>query len=106
MNYIQNCMEKLGISPVDIKQFISRFGDNNWTNGNCYWFAVILKERFGGEIYYELYNGHFITKIGDRYYDYNGEYCIKYLENELVPWDNFKEYDELQYERIIRDCIK
>ena len=33
-----------------------------FTNGNCYYFAVILKERFGGEIYYLPIDNHLFVR--------------------------------------------
>jgi hypothetical protein len=87
-------------------QFIEkRFKKNcNWVNGNCYYFAVILKSRFPkGEIFYDIINGHFIFYYKDHYYDWLGE--VEYVGNP-INWNKFKEYDELQYKRIISDCIK
>ena len=36
---------------------------------NCYYFAMILKDRFNGEIYYDVINGHFLTLIKYKLYD-------------------------------------
>lgn len=77
--------------------------DCNWTDGNCYFFALILQNVFGGEIYYDVINGHFVAKIGRNYYDWTGKVRNIGL---LVEWDKFSEYDSLQKERIIRDCIE
>lgn len=77
--------------------------DCNWTNGNCYFFSLILKSVFGGEIYYDVIFGHFVTKIDRNYYDWAGK-TEKY--GLLVKWDKFDDYDSLMKERIIRDCIK
>lgn len=38
--------------------------DSRWMNGNCYFFALILKDVFGGEIFYEVIAGHFVCMIG------------------------------------------
>lgn len=91
-----------------IKAFIARrFKEEcNWLDGNCYYFACILRDRFGfGKIWYDTSIGHFVygsKKHG--YYDWNGRY---YTSGEyLVSWDKFKEYDELQYKRIVDSCIK
>ena len=35
-----------------------------FTNGYCYWMAVILKERFGGEIMYNAVDNHFGVLLG------------------------------------------
>lgn len=90
----------------EVLEFINRrFSDESrWVSGNCYYFAVILKERFNGVIYYDVIYGHFITKINDKYYDNKG--IVNLEERKLVKWDDFDDYDSLQKERIIRDCIK
>lgn len=77
--------------------------DCNWISGNCYYFALILKCRFNGIILYDTINGHFVTKIGESIYDWQGivnEDCSCY-----VDWDDFSSYDVCQEKRIIRDCI-
>lgn len=82
----------------------SRFSnDCNWTTGNCYYFAIILHTRFpNSEIWYDEINNHFVCKIDEKFYDWNGIYIP---EHELVKWDDYKNIDELHYNRIIRDCI-
>lgn len=77
--------------------------DCNWTDGNCYFFALILHDVFGGEIYYDVVNGHFVTKIKNKFYDWTGEVTDAEV---LVKWDKFDKYDKAQKERIIRDCIR
>lgn len=48
-----------------------------FTKGFCYYFAVILQERFGGEIVYEPIEGHFYCAIGNAYYDYYGKWELE-----------------------------
>ena len=86
-----------------ILKFISRFKEDcNWTTGNCYWFAIILKERFpGAEIFYDVIQGHFITKIGDSFWDWTGEN----FPYKPIPWESFDKYDHIQKQCIVRDCI-
>lgn len=90
-----------------ILKFISnRFPiDCNWLTGNCFYFAQILKSRFPeGEIYYDVIFGHFLFKIYNNYYDWSGK--VESI-GQPVKWDTFQsEYDSLQYERIIKDCVK
>jgi hypothetical protein len=78
--------------------------DCNWTNGNCYYFALILSNRFNGIIYYDVIDGHFICKIDNNYYDYFG--IVDINNRILVEWNKFQEYDSLQYERIMQDVIQ
>lgn len=88
-----------------IKEFIKRrfSNDCNWTSGNCYFFAVILQEVFGGDIYYDVINGHFLLQCEGSFYDWTGK-----TDNyeKPVKWNSFEQYDKLQKKRIIRDCIK
>lgn len=89
----------------EVTEFIQRRFklDCNWTSGNCYYFAKILKDRFPeGVIFYDVTDGHFIFLYGNKYYDWTG--CITPI-GHLVEWNKFEKYDCLQKERIIRDCI-
>ena len=75
--------------------------ESKWMNGNCFYFAVILSTRFCGEVYYDLVNGHFVTKIDGAYYDWTRIANID--EKNLVDWFEYR--DHVHKERIIRDCI-
>lgn len=88
----------------EILDFNKRFIDNNWVSGNCYYYAVILKERFGGKIYYDCIAGHFIVEINGKFYDFNGEYTPTNLKC-VILWSKFNKYDSLQKKRIIKNCI-
>ena len=77
--------------------------DCDWTTGNCYYFAVILKARFPkGIIYYDPVDGHFLFGYKGEMYDYKGK---NHNTRYLVEWDKYDEYDKNQKIRIIRDCI-
>jgi hypothetical protein len=92
----------------DILGFIRGFNqaENNdvlkktFTQEYCYYFSVILRERFpGGTIVYAPIIGHFLYKIQGKLYDITGEVDIDiYHDFEIYP-------DRLQKERIVRDCI-
>lgn len=72
-------------------------------NGNCYYFAIILKDRFPeGKIYYDDVYGHFVFKYNEKLYDWTG---VTNTNGHLIEWDKFDEYDSLLKKRIIRDCI-
>ena len=90
----------------EVMEFIQRRfpKDSNWTNGNCYYFALILSDRFSGTMYYDVIYGHFITKIGDYYYDYCG--IVNLDKRVLVEWSKFEEYDKHQYRRVVEDVLK
>ena len=78
--------------------------DCKWLDGNCYYFALILKDRFaGGKIFYDVLNCHFVFFYEGKYYDWTGE--VSDL-GRLVEWDNFDSYDSIQKQRIIDCCLK
>ena len=78
--------------------------DCKWTDGNCYYFALILRERFGGEIYYVPVEGHFVCKIGEKYYDFHGE-CSRFY-SKPVTLEKIAKDDINWYNRIWKDCIR
>lgn len=89
----------------EILKFIKRRfrKDCDWTDGNCYYFALILKDRFPeGKIFYDVLYGHFVFQYQDKYYDWTG---IADSLGDIVEWDKFEEFDSVQKKRIIRDCI-
>ena len=104
-------LELLGSNPSkDVKDSVTKFikrrfssTDANWMNGNCYWFAKILVERFPGlQIYYEPIEGHFVAGMGGHYYDYTGEIQKnhKYLALQTIATS-----DPLWYNKLMKDCI-
>ena len=90
----------------EIIEFIHRRfpTDCNWLDGNCYYFAVILRARFGGHIYYNLIQGHFLFELQHRFYDWTGEVTNINLD-DLVLWPDYKYIDYLHYNRIVKDVI-
>lgn len=96
-----------------IEEFINRRFQSNcdWLEGNCYYFARILKMRFKGEIWYDLVEGHFLFRNFDKFYDWSGlreEYDFDKPETveNLVKWADYKRVDPVHYERIVRDVIE
>lgn len=90
----------------EVLEFIQRRfkKDCDWTTGNCYYFAIILKDRFPeGKVFYDVRLGHFAFKYCNQFYDWLGAYECN--EDYLIPWDLFDMYDSAQKQRIIRDCI-
>ena len=89
----------------EVLEFIQRRfkKDCDWVNGNCYYFAIILKNRFPkGKIYYDVVNGHFIFWFEGKFYDWNG---VVKSKGYCIAWDLFGEYDSFRKERIVRDCV-
>lgn len=87
-----------------ILHFISQFAAARETflGGCCYWFAVILRERFEAEIYYDPIENHFVGKIGRQFYDVTGTLPDN---GRYIPWETYKDTDEAHYNRLVRDCI-
>lgn len=64
----------------DIVGFIERFKkydtsnvlETTFLNGYCYYFSIILQERFGGEILYDPVEGHFLLLYKNNLYDIRG----------------------------------
>jgi hypothetical protein len=58
----------------EVLEFIDRRfkKDCDWKTGNCYYFAVILAERFRKYepvLYYDTVDGHFICRVNNIFYD-------------------------------------
>jgi hypothetical protein len=95
-----------------ILEFIKRRfkKDCNWTSGNCYYFAIILSERFkqhNSVIYYNTLEGHFITQIENYFYDWCGilNYTDEYISKYILKWSDLYNIDQTGGDRIIRDVI-
>lgn len=94
---------------IDFINHFNKFGQqiiNCFTNGNCYWFAFILNNRFNNgdesNIYYSQITGHFITKINNNFYDITGKVIFN---NTYENLKSIKEKDILLYNILKRDCI-
>lgn len=96
-----------GLTEQRVLEFIHRRfpQDCNWKNGNCYFFAVILKSRFPeGIILYDVIDGHFVTHIDGQNYDWSGVVSDE-GKHYYVEWDYFDEYDSNQKKSVIDGCI-
>lgn len=95
-------MEKTILAFIDkFKEIYPAELEDLFGDGWCYYFAIMLRARFGGRIYYLPKDNHFVCKIGELFYDINGVY----MPDECFPWDEYKYEDILHTRRIIRDCI-
>lgn len=86
----------------DLKKVAPREIEELFSLGYCYWFAVILSQRFSGEICYLPIENHFITRIDGRYYDIKGIYNPK---EEVYSWKEWQEIEPSNSRIVIRDCI-
>ena len=83
-----------------VLDFISRRfpNESNWMNGNCFFFAQILKARFHGDIVYDPIDGHFLLLAPDgQFYDWTGkrEYDENYAQNLKAGIDSIKTFNNL-----------
>ena len=75
------------INPNSFRQSIRElFGSFPEGSGGCYKFARLLRDLYGGEIFYN--NDHCITKIQDKFYDLFGEYeedgIVRYFNEQRL----------------------
>lgn len=56
--------------------------------------------RFGGEIFYDVLNNHFVTKIESVFYDVSGV-----VEGNFVSWREYQMTDPFHAQGIMNDCI-
>ena len=73
-------------------------------NGNCYWFARILCERFPYlKIMYLPVEGHFVAydEAEDIKYDVTGE---KVYNGPQILFSDILEMDPTWYQRLLKDC--
>lgn len=75
----------------EVANFLHRFHDfehdvtYTFIHGCCYWFAIMMHERFPGSRIMLCKDAiHFVTEIDGRLYDITGDVTDKY---EVEPWD-------------------
>lgn len=85
-----------------IKVFTSPSTTNLFTECACYWFAVILRDRFSGTIVYDPHRVHFATEINGSLYDITG-----HIKDTLdyINWEDYASTAE-DADLIIQYCIK
>lgn len=92
----------------DVERWIRKFKrfnkvgviEDTFLNGYCYWFANMLHGVFAGEIFYEPVEGHFVTKINERFYDIRGDVTERYIGKEMYNKEIY-----LKRKNIINGCI-
>lgn len=94
-----------------IKNFQNEGTVKTFTEGCCYWFALILFERFNMErnkeknacrlMYNQIY-GHFACEINGELFDITGQ-----IEQtgEWEPWADWFLKEPVYRETVVRDCI-
>ena len=104
-------MIKIKRIPIDefIKKFKEGFSEESiiecFTEGNCYHFAVILKNIYKeGRIVHDYLINHFLLEYKGKYYDITGEVFYD-------KYENFEYFDDLfysdinRYLKLMRDCV-
>lgn len=96
----------------EVVEFIDRRfkQDCNWKTGNCYYFALILYDRFrqyNPEMYYDTVDGHFLCRINNIFYDWSGAVAFsdEYVSKYIKKWADLYKEDPIWYSRIVRDVI-
>lgn len=92
----------------DVELFIKKFKtydeadvlETTFLNGFCYYFSIILQERFGGEILYDPEEGHFLLLYKNNLYDIRG--CVSHIYE--IP-SLYTKQDWMKNGRIIRGVI-
>ena len=84
--------------------------DCNWKTGNCYYFALILYDRFreySPEMYYDTVDGHFLCRINNVFYDWGGAVAFsdEYVSKYIKKWSDLCKDDPIWGNRIVRDVI-
>lgn len=101
------------IPPIDDKkeaeiiEFIRRRfpNDAGWLDGNCYWFAAILKMKFNLAAFYQPIKGHFVAGDGKRFYDWTGR-VMDVDEDAPILFEELWYKDRSWAARIFHDCTE
>ena len=90
----------------EVLNWISHFqkATVTFTEGCCYWFAFLLKERYGGKIWYDQVVGHFVCQIDGVFYDVTGIYTPENM-SWMSEWEDLQKKEPGYAARIKRDCI-
>ena len=97
----------INLTSESILRFIKKFSDFGnqvvecFTEGNCFWFAMVLALDFSGEIYYDPIVGHFATMINGVLYDITG---VVKNTGDFISLEEICT-DELLWARLQRDCV-
>ena len=103
----------------EILSFISHFAgsEDTFLYGCCYWFAFILRSRFGLDIVYEPVEGHFLARAflpseirdgvvsySECFFDIRGDVTAMYSGKETYKESWLKKNEPNWYARIMNDC--
>lgn len=100
----------------DVEEFITYFDgtQDNFLNGNCYWFANLLSERFWQfypvcRVVYNQVDNHFAAMIrleDDTTFLFDASGYLGPCDREKWSlWDEYERNEPLDAARVWRDCI-
>lgn len=89
----------------DLKKISPAMLEYTFYEGYCYWLAVILADRFKGDIWFNPDIVHFAAKIDGKLYDIYGQI------DDTKPacwmsWEEFQCQHQEAVESIVNSCIK
>lgn len=118
----------MAVTTKDVTDFISGFLNvqnsdailDVFMNGRCFWFSQILNQLFDGQTYYNPVDNHFVSMIyvedrsGVVAFDITGERNVRICgihnfdggRSAYYWWPDYMDFDPLDAERVIRDCIE
>lgn len=108
-------MDKVEKFISDMKAVFPEELEFTFYRGYCYWFALILAERFKGDIWFNSKIVHFATKIDGQLYDIFGKIqpgvCSlngedDYSEDYWWSWADYQIANHDVVESIVNSCIK
>jgi hypothetical protein len=70
-----------------------------YTHGGCYKYALYLKNKFGGEIYYLTLENHFVLLYNGYMYDITGNVTKLYSCSKRIPECKLSEKFLSKFER-------
>lgn len=89
----------------DLKKVSPLIIEYTFYEGYCYWLALILANRFKGDIWFNPDIVHFAAKIDDKLYDIYGQIDDK-QSTHWMSWEDFQYQHQEAVESIVRSCIK
>lgn len=99
----------------EVEGFINTFDGarDNFLNGNCYWFAEILAERFWRfymvDIVYNQVANHFAAQFLDEetmtYLLFDASGYLGKKTNHWRRWDEYVSYEPYDAARVYKDCV-
>lgn len=79
--------------------------EHSFSYGNCYYFCIILCDRFryiNPEIYFNPIHVHFATCIGNRLYDIKGGFPFT---DGWISWNEFVQIHPTESIKIMNQCV-